>query len=307
MKVMDLARFEPIKRLAVIAMFSDDDLLEKLVLKGGSAIDLFHPSPGRSSIDLDFSIDGDFEEDITSLHNRFEKLLADTFVTQGLIVFDVQFKAHPPTAQTAFPFWGGYVLKFKLVEREWLTAHEKKLNVHRSHRPEKELQDLRSKNALDVGPDQLKTFTIEFSKHEHCLAKEERELDGFTVYVNTPLAIATEKLRAICQQIPSYRERLSSRPGTARPRDFFDIHYLTELYNLDWRGTEMSGLVQAMFEAKKVPLSLLGQIQEYRHFHEQGFPALKDTVRPSHKLESFKFYFEYVLELVEKLEPLWNI
>ena len=74
---MDLDRIERIKQLAVIAMFSDDDLLDKIVLKGGSAIDLFHPSPGRASVDLDFSIDGDFEEDTATLRVRFEQLLTE--------------------------------------------------------------------------------------------------------------------------------------------------------------------------------------------------------------------------------------
>ena len=35
-------RLQKIKRLAIVAMFSDDDLLERLVLKGGNALDLVH-------------------------------------------------------------------------------------------------------------------------------------------------------------------------------------------------------------------------------------------------------------------------
>ena len=115
---MDVDRIKRIKQLAVIAMFSDDDFLEKLVLKGGSAIELFHPSPGRASLDLDFSIDGDFEDDIVELRDRFERLLTEAFRPEGLVVFDVQFSAQPPTAQPDLPFRGGYVLKFKLADRE---------------------------------------------------------------------------------------------------------------------------------------------------------------------------------------------
>ncbi len=303
---MDLKLIERIKQLTVIAIFSDDDLLEKLVLKGGSAIDLFHPSPGRSSLDLDFSIDGDFDGEIINLCDRFKKLLTDTFNPEGLVVFDVQFNACPPVVQPDFPFWGGYVLQFKLAEREQYEEFQIKLGSMQQQKIERELQKLRSKQSIDVGPGQLKTFSVEFSKHEYCEAKEERDLDGYTVYVNTPLAIATEKLRAICQQIPEYREQLKSRPGTARPRDFFDIHYISELHNLDWSEGDTTNLVQAMFAAKHVPLTLLGIIKEFRDFHKQGFPSLQETVRPDHKLEDFDFYFDYILDIVEKLKSLWD-
>ena len=49
-----------IKRLAVIAMFSDDTLLDKLVPKGGNALDLVLGVTTRASIDLDFSIEHAF-------------------------------------------------------------------------------------------------------------------------------------------------------------------------------------------------------------------------------------------------------
>lgn len=65
--------------------------------------------------------------------------------------------------------------------------------------------------------------------------------------------------------------------------------------------------MRAMFAAKRVPLSLLGHIGDSRDFHEQGFPALRETVRLGHKLESFGFYFDYVLALVANLEPFWDI
>ena len=49
---MDIEQIKRIKELAVIAMFSDDDLLDILVLKGGSAIDMFLQSPGRASLSI---------------------------------------------------------------------------------------------------------------------------------------------------------------------------------------------------------------------------------------------------------------
>jgi len=55
--------FERIKKLVIIAMFSDDDLMDILVLKGGNAIDTIHNIALRSSIDVDFSIENEFSKD----------------------------------------------------------------------------------------------------------------------------------------------------------------------------------------------------------------------------------------------------
>jgi predicted nucleotidyltransferase component of viral defense system len=51
-----------IKKLAIIAMFSDDDLMERLVLKGGNLLDLVYEISTRPSIDIDLSMEGDFEQ-----------------------------------------------------------------------------------------------------------------------------------------------------------------------------------------------------------------------------------------------------
>ena len=44
---------------------SPDILMEKLVLKGGNALDLVHRIGGRASMDIDLSIDG---EDLTTIN-----------------------------------------------------------------------------------------------------------------------------------------------------------------------------------------------------------------------------------------------
>jgi predicted nucleotidyltransferase component of viral defense system len=49
-----------IKELVVIAMFSDDELMDRLVLKGGNALDIIHQVSVRASIDVDFSMSDDF-------------------------------------------------------------------------------------------------------------------------------------------------------------------------------------------------------------------------------------------------------
>ena len=50
-----------IRRIAITAVFSDDCLFERVVLKGGSALSIALGLSGRTSMDLDFSIENDFE------------------------------------------------------------------------------------------------------------------------------------------------------------------------------------------------------------------------------------------------------
>ncbi|MCH8824328.1 MAG: nucleotidyl transferase AbiEii/AbiGii toxin family protein [Planctomycetes bacterium] len=119
--------------------------------------------------------------------------------------------------------------------------------------------------------------------------------------------LACEKIRAICQQDPEYRKSLGSRPGSQRARDFFDIHFLSTQYNIDWANSVTSELLQAMFKAKHVPSILLGKISEFRDFHKQGFPSVKDTVLPGHKILEFDVYFDYVLKCTSMLKPFWNV
>lgn len=53
---MEISKLDEIRKLGIIAMFSDDELMEMLVLKGGNAIALFYSEYSRASNDLDFSL-----------------------------------------------------------------------------------------------------------------------------------------------------------------------------------------------------------------------------------------------------------
>jgi len=93
----ELQRLEEIKKLVVIAMFSDDLLMERLVLKGGNALDLIHRISTRASIDVDFSMQGDFrdEGERESALARVRKALIQTFGEAGYHVFDVRMEDRP--------------------------------------------------------------------------------------------------------------------------------------------------------------------------------------------------------------------
>ncbi len=90
-RFMDLA---DIRRLVIVAMFSDDVLFNRLVLKGGNAISLIYGFGNRGSLDVDFSIDGDFD-DLEDTERRVKAALADRFRSAGHVLFDYSFVSRP--------------------------------------------------------------------------------------------------------------------------------------------------------------------------------------------------------------------
>lgn len=100
---MDLQLIDRVKRLTIIALVSDDSLMERLFLKGGNALDLIHGVSHRASMDIGFSLAGDFATDErATLEGRFRQLLETTFGEHGLRVFDVRFAPMLPS-RVRFP------------------------------------------------------------------------------------------------------------------------------------------------------------------------------------------------------------
>jgi len=191
------------------------------------------------------------------------------------------------------PFWGGYRLEFKLIEVE-------KLSRCRNDLAEKR------RNALQIGG--LGKFQVDISKYEYCGGKRRLDFDGYSIFVYTPEMMVSEKLRAICQQMPAYGNIVKrGRAGTARGRDFVDIHGLVTHFRIDMTSESNRTLISLVFEAKKVPLGLLGEVGGYREFHRPDFQVVKDTVKAGVQLREFDFYFDFVVGLCTELETLWHM
>lgn len=288
--------FDHIKRLVIIAMFSDDDLMDLLVLKGGNALDIVHKAAFRSSIDLDFSIENEFlKEDFGAILAKVDRALKDTFRPEGFEVFDVRFVEKPKKiSENLARFWGGYQIDFKIIDSGKYFKYQNSIDTVR-------------RNATVVGPNNKKKFQIDISKFEYCRPKEERDLEGYTIYVYTPEMIIFEKLRAICQQMPEYEQSVSNPTRSARARDFFDIYTVFEIFRIDMKSKENFQLLKNIFDAKRVPLELIGKIKEYREYRRPDFDAVKDTVKRDYRLESFDYYFDYVVNKAKDLKTLWEI
>jgi hypothetical protein len=279
--------FAAIRRLTIIALFSDDKLLDQLVLKGGNALSLVYGFSQRTSLDLDFSIENDFA-DFEGTRSRIFHVIKDRFSSAGFVVFDEFFAPKPrvlgPNQQS---WWGGYELRFKLIDKA-------KYDVLGSNGA------AIRRNALVVGPEQLRTFSVDVSKYEYCEGKVEREFDAYAIYVYSPEMIAIEKLRAICQQMPDYT--LGSH-GSVRARDFYDIYRVITTAGIDISTSENIEVAKHIFAAKEVSPALLAKVSGQREFHRPDWPAVVASV-PG-KLEEFDFYFDFVLERIAGLETFW--
>jgi hypothetical protein len=281
----ELFTLEQIKKLAVTAMFSDDELMDQLVFKGGNAMALIHKLTSRESVDLDFSMRHDFPDGAEAIQGRIELALQRTFRPAGYEPFDFKMEEKPAEVSPELAgFWGGYGVEFKLVPNAQFSALKN------------DLPRLRNA-ALNIG--QGRKFFIDISRFEYVDDKEPTELDGYRIYVYSPLMIACEKLRAICQQMHEYAPvvKRHNRPGSPRARDFLDIHTLVENLALDMLSPKALDITRKMFELKHVELDWLSNINNYREFHRQGFPSVQATVRRDFDLQEFDFYVDYVVKL----------
>ncbi|MCA9237279.1 MAG: nucleotidyl transferase AbiEii/AbiGii toxin family protein, partial [Planctomycetales bacterium] len=168
-------QLDQIKQVVITAVLGDDELGDRLVLKGGNLLQYAYGLYARASKDVDISIDGQFEDE-AALRDRVYRSLATAFRAIGLVVIDFKFDKVPPRLSPDLePFWGGYCCEFKLVPLE---KHELSQGNEESAR----------RYAVDVGG--RTTFQIDFSNHEFCDDKEPFVIDGHTVYGGSVCQVA---------------------------------------------------------------------------------------------------------------------
>lgn len=279
---------DEIRRLSLVAMVSDDELMDALVLKGGNALALVHDVGQRSSLDLDFSIADEFP-DVEDTRHRIFRSLRRTFAAVGVVVFDEYFLPKPAAlGPDKPPWWGGYFVEFKLADQETFDRFRDDLPALR-------------RNSAIVGPNQRRKYTIDISKNEYTMAKVMRVIDDYTVYVYSLEMIVIEKLRAICQQMPAYT--LTGMTKSPRARDFYDIHEICRLEHVRLGDQSNRTLFAEIFKAKAVALGLLAGVRDTRVFHAADWPAVEISIAGAH--DGFDFYFDSVVRLIEELKPLW--
>jgi len=294
--MVDLELINKIKRITIIALVQDDELMETLILKGGNAISLGYGLSERASYDLDFSMEDDFKEELSVIQGRLKGTVEKTFASYDFVVMDFSIKERPKTIRPGLEaFWGGYFLEFKLITQE----------KYNQFYPDK---DKITRNALALTPGNSTKFTADISKFEY--VGEHRvlkEIDGINFYVYAPELIVFEKVRALAQKLPEYATDILLSGNVykdherARPRDFFDIHAILEYYPVDITSPAAKQTLAQVFEAKRVPPAYIKRIRSMKEIHRSGYDAVKSTLSHAEKDLGFDFYFDYFMERFENI------
>ena len=290
---MSLLDLERLKREVILALFADNVLMQRLVLKGGNLLDIVYGISTRPSRDIDLSICGEIE-DCESLGRLIEKALQRWFEPKDYVVFDVKIREEPHNLTEDFRgFWGGYKVEFKVIDSATYrdcAGDERKMRML----------------AMDMA-DGSKKFPLDISKHEYVDEKEAKLVDDLTIYAYSPQMLVAEKVRAICQQMPEYASFVKSH-RRMRGRDFLDIRTVAEYFAVDFSDFGFQNTVAKVFQAKRVDLKLLAKVADeaVREFHRPDFASLAPTIRPGFDLQNYDFYYNYVVEKCRLLEPLWH-
>ena len=286
---MDFDKLRFIRKLVLIAIFSDDDLMDTFVVKGGSAIDLIYKLDARASVDIDLSMENDFSEaELAVVKQKLYLAIKQTFEEHDYTIFDFNITEKPRVLSPDLSgFWGGYQVEFKiqtLANQDIIST-----NIEMARR-----------TSQVIGLNNSKKFTIDISKFEYCKEKESVEIDGYTMYAYTPKLIVIEKLRAICQQMAEYPIN-TGKAKRSRPRDFYDIMVIVNHYQMTFDESDFE-LVKAVFGLKKVDLQLLSLIPSYKEFFSRDLESLKETLVAS-RLAQFNFddCYDFVINIAEQI------
>lgn len=285
MNQLDMTVVNEIKKLVVIAMVSDDKLMETLIFKGGSAIDMIYNVSDRASLDIDYSMSESIsDEEIEDYKERISKALDSVFSENGYYVFDIKLEKRPKNLDPQLAdFWGGFLINFKVV------------SIADAEKYDYDIKMLQPRS-IPVGKRNSSTFKIDISSYEYCDQAEDHLFENLTVKVYSKEMIVFEKLRALCQQLPDYREIVRQRPR-ARGRDFYDIYTLMDQFDIDPTSTENIELIKDIFAAKKVPISFIKKLKESKEFHRENFEAsLKDTISKDEQVKEFDQCFDFVID-----------
>ncbi len=273
------------RKLILHALYSDDELHNLLVLKGGNALSLIYNVGGRTSLDLDFSINNDFDN-IDDISNRIEKTLKNTFLSHDILVFDYSFTKKPK--RTDQDWWGGYRAEFKLIP----DSLAKKLKYEHNLLQRQSLP-------IDSGS-QKRKYTIEISKFEYIDNPIYKSFEGVDIKVYPPLLLAAEKLRALLQQHNSYSQ-ISKETKRSRGRDLYDIWVICDHFAI--KLDAHIDTIKAVFNAKKVDMSLLNDLESVKFLHRETWADVENSV--VNDLESYDYYFDYVEIIAKNLYSHW--
>lgn len=275
------------------AIYSDSDLKETLVLKGGNALKLYNITD-RSSQDLDFSIKESIRYEKENEGKKLQDLISDAFQQVGFLVVGFEFIEKPKKRNKDLPpFWGGYKISFAIVDTE---KYQDKID----------LQDPDKMKELSKYGENLennsKKIEIDLSYDEYVADKKSYDLDGTTIYLYSPLMLVYEKIRASCQQLEDYK----LVGNKTRARDLYDIYkILTNTRQTNLREAVLDQcnfyILENIFKAKDVPLELMLKLDSKKSDLAEDYKTKVIPQISADEIEEFDYIFFYNKNLFENL------
>lgn len=281
-----MVSIDDIKKTTLRALMSDDVLMQGLILKGGNALQLAYDITNRGSIDIDFSMEQEFsEKDFERLTRVFDEYLNNEFSQEGLVAYDVKFIKKPKNG--SIPEWKGYMLEFKLIDKEQFDKFGEDIDAIRRH-------------SIKV-KDQSTRYTVDISSYEYVDGAINKDIDGLILKVYTPEMILIEKIRALCQSMDKYKHIVTSARSKERARDFYDIWMITQRFaqlNLT------PDLFRNIFNAKRVPLAFLNDFEDLRERNRSNWDVVRQTIHNDEELAEYDYYFDFVKDLINPFTSL---
>ena len=275
------------------AIYSDSDLKETLVLKGGNALKLYNITD-RSSQDLDFSIKESIRYEKENEGKKLQDLISDAFQQVGFLVVGFEFIEKPKKRNKDLPpFWGGYKISFAIVDTE---KYQDKID----------LQDPDKMKELSKYGENLennsKKIEIDLSYDEYVADKKSYDLEGTTIYLYSPLMLVYEKIRASCQQLDYYK----LVGNKTRARDLYDIYkILTNTRQTNLREAVLDQcnfyILENIFKAKDVPLELMLKLDSKKSDLAEDYKTKVIPQISADEIEEFDYIFFYNKNLFENL------
>lgn len=275
------------------AIYSDSDLKETLVLKGGNALKLYNITD-RSSQDLDFSIKESIRYEKENEGKKLQDLISDAFQQVGFLVVGFEFIEKPKKRNKDLPpFWGGYKISFAIVDTE---KYQDKID----------LQDPDKMKELSKYGENLennsKKIEIDLSYDEYVADKKSYDLEGTTIYLYSPLMLVYEKIRASCQQLEDYK----LVGNKTRARDLYDIYkILTNTRQTNLREAVLDQcnfyILENIFKAKDVPLELMLKLDSKKSDLAEDYKTKVIPQISADEIEEFDYIFFYNKNLFENL------
>lgn len=69
---------------------------------------------------------------------------------------------------------------------------------------------------------------------------------------------------------------------------------------MDLTSDSNQKLITEIFAAKRVPISFLDLLPQYKDLQKENWKSVEDTLSSEH--EGFDFYFDYVMQMVTKIK-----